>query len=210
MSCRGSAGLARTSARVRAADLGGGDGDGDYDSLFIDQLTGKESDISTTPYDPATTGQPSRFGRAQELDVKIGGRCKLSWTERRRQRRAKGGIEHGGQKAALYHPSRFKNPSVAVKATSIVPASGSTAMSSNPSVTAAPGSSPRPSMTSQNGPRRVTGTVWQRRCNRRYRPGLERQALGQRLRDPRPRPPVLMDRKIFLEIYCLFSVTCIA
>jgi hypothetical protein len=90
--------------------LSGSGGYGDYDSLFIDQLTGKESDISTTPYHAATTDQPSRFGRAQELDVKIGGRCELSWTECRHQRRAKGVIEHGGQKAALYHSYGVQEP----------------------------------------------------------------------------------------------------
>ena len=102
--------MAWASTRVPAADLGGGRGDGDYDSLLVRQLTGKESDISTTSYDPATTDQPSRFGRAQELDVKIGSRRVLSGTERRHQRRAKGGIEHGGQKAALHHSYEVQEP----------------------------------------------------------------------------------------------------
>ena len=102
--------MAWASARIRTADLRGGSGDGDEDSLFVDQLTGQESDISTTPHDSAATDQPSRFGRAQELDVKIGGWCELSWSKCRRQRRAEGGIEHGGQEAALHHPHQVQEP----------------------------------------------------------------------------------------------------
>jgi hypothetical protein len=97
-------------AGVRAADLGCGSSGSDYDSLLIDQLAGQESDVAATPYDAAATDQPSRFGRAQELDVKIGGRCVLSFTERRHQRRAKGGIEHGGQEAALHHSYEVQEP----------------------------------------------------------------------------------------------------
>jgi hypothetical protein len=53
-------------------------------------------------------------------------------------------------------PAGFRNCSLAVNATSIVPASGSTATSSHPSRMAAGGGAALPSITSQNGPSRVT------------------------------------------------------
>ncbi len=53
-------------------------------------------------------------------------------------------------------PTGFRNCSLAVNATSIVPASGSIATSSHPSRVAAGGGAARPSITSQNGPSRVT------------------------------------------------------
>ena len=53
-------------------------------------------------------------------------------------------------------PTGFRNCSLALNATSIVPPSGSTAISSQPSRTAAGGGAARPSITSQNGPSRVT------------------------------------------------------
>ncbi len=53
-------------------------------------------------------------------------------------------------------PAGFRNCSLALNATSIVPASGSTFTSSHPSKVAAGGGVARPSITSQNGPSRVT------------------------------------------------------
>ena len=53
-------------------------------------------------------------------------------------------------------PTRSRNCSVAVNATSIVPASGSIATGSQPSSAAAGGGAARPSIKSQNGPSRIT------------------------------------------------------
>jgi hypothetical protein len=96
--------------RVSAPNLGGGGSDGDHDSLFVGQFPGEESDVSAAPDDPAMSDQPSRFGRAEELDVKIRGRRELAGAERRHQRRGEGRIEHGGQKAALHPANEIQEP----------------------------------------------------------------------------------------------------
>lgn len=56
-------------------------------------------------------------------------------------------------------PAGFKNASVAVNATSIVPSSGLTETSSQPSVAAAAGSGTLPSTASQKGPSRSTANI---------------------------------------------------
>jgi len=67
-------------------------------------------------------------------------------------------------------PTRLRNCSVAVNATSIVPASGSIATGSQPSSAAAGGGAARPSIRSQNGPSRITrpflpGDCWRDRID---------------------------------------------
>ena len=86
-------------------------------------------------------------------------------------------------------PTGFRNCSLAVNATSIVPASGSIATSSHPSRVAAGGGAARPAITSQNGPSGVIGwhragrirRGWRRcRGGRRPGPGCGRRSPGGR------------------------------
>ncbi len=90
-------------------------------------------------------------------------------------------------------PTGFRNCSLAVNATSIVPASGSIATSSHPSRVAAGGGAARPSITSQNGPSRITPRSYQSwragrilrvrpRCRDGRRPG---RGCGRRSPDGR-------------------------
>jgi hypothetical protein len=62
----------------------GGRGGGRYDlARSIEQFPGHEGKIAPLLHDTASTNKPPRFRRTQVLDVEIGRRSELFWTQRR-------------------------------------------------------------------------------------------------------------------------------
>ena len=140
----------------QGAYLGRGHG-GRHDLAgVIEQLPGQERHLPAATDDPAAAGEPSRARRAQELHVQVGGGREQARAQRGHQAGPRVSSSIAARNPPWIAPAGFRNCSLAVNATSIVPASGSIATSSHASRTAAGSGAARPSITSQNGPSRVT------------------------------------------------------
>jgi hypothetical protein len=81
----------------------------------IEELAGKERNVSAAPNYPASTDEPTRSRRGEELHVQIERGCELSLVEGRNQRRTERVIEHRSKKSSLHHADWIDKALVGVK-----------------------------------------------------------------------------------------------